>query len=167
MNLIEIFENKPFQDVGTFNSIFKKTPIIGYPANSSVEICELKNDDKRRIIINDSTELFLDITQKSYKTEEKKQKATKESLKKISIEKKTFSKIYKMLSPTQFVLYHAINSVGEIDSIGQLSDATGLERKTISINLSKMEKMGFIKKTLIKKGNYFFKIIIDKNKIID
>ena len=166
MNLIQIFESKPFQDVGTFNSIFVNTPLIGFSSNDTVEICELGKDNKRRILVNDSFEIFLDITQKKLK-EEKKQRIVKQSVKRISLEKKNFSKLYQILTPTQFVLYHAIESVGEIDSIGQLSEATRLERKTVSVNLNKMESMGFIKKTLVDKGNYFFKITIDKNKIID
>jgi hypothetical protein len=38
MTLIEQFENKPVQDVGTFNSIFKTTPLIGFKSNLPVYI---------------------------------------------------------------------------------------------------------------------------------
>ena len=38
MTLIEQFENKPVQDVGTFNSIFKTTPLIGFKSNLPVSI---------------------------------------------------------------------------------------------------------------------------------
>jgi hypothetical protein len=40
MNLIELFESKPFQDVGTFNSIFYTTPILGENYALEVEIGE-------------------------------------------------------------------------------------------------------------------------------
>jgi hypothetical protein len=48
MNLIEVFENMPKQDVKTFNKIFKSTPIeVGN--NPEVEILELNAADERRI----------------------------------------------------------------------------------------------------------------------
>lgn len=48
MNLIEVFENMPKQDVKTFNKVFKSTPIES-KLNLEVEILDLLSADERRI----------------------------------------------------------------------------------------------------------------------
>jgi hypothetical protein len=48
MNLIEVFESMPKQDVKTFNKIFKSTPIEN-KNNPEVQILDLLSADERRI----------------------------------------------------------------------------------------------------------------------
>lgn len=165
MSLIELFESKPFQDVGTFNSIFKKTPILGYSSNCSVEIGELFRD-KRKVIVGESDILLLDLTEKKVKVEPKKPKVKNNSIKRIALEKKDLPKIFTILTPTQFMIYEAIKSVGIVDSLSHLSEQIRLERKTISINLKKLEELGLVKKTMVNRGNYFCRISIDNSKNI-
>ena len=53
MTLIELFESKPVQDVSTFNSIFKTTPILGYNEKLLVEILEPAYEDSRFIQVGE------------------------------------------------------------------------------------------------------------------
>ncbi len=159
MNLIEIFENKPFQDVGTFNSIFKLTPILGYPSEVEVEIKELGKDNQRKIIVGNDV-IFMDITQKKMIKGARKT-VIKKSTQKIEIVEKEFPNIFRVLTPTQFMLYEAIRSVGEVDGIEQLSRATNIQRRTVTNNLKKLIQLGMVKKQIIRNGNFFCKITID------
>jgi DNA-binding transcriptional ArsR family regulator len=60
MNLIDLFESKPVQDVGTFNSIFKGSPILGHDYSKPVAIKELIPGVGRKLQVGD-LELFVEL----------------------------------------------------------------------------------------------------------
>lgn len=145
MNLIEKFENMPFQDVGTFNSIFKHSPILNFKSNEEVVIGELTADNRRKIYISDKV-LLMDLTQKKLLKEDlklKESKVKRVKVKKINIR---INPLLKILTPSQFVIYQAIKEAGEVFGIAELSRNIRLNVKSIYNNLDLMKKIGLIKK---------------------
>jgi hypothetical protein len=150
MNLIEKFENMPVQDVGTFNSIFKTTPIMGYDFSTEVQIYELKADNKRRIQVGNEV-VFIDLTQRKSIKEEKRvtfvrPRGKLNKSKKISRE---LPKVYKILKPTEFMIYSAIKEVGEVSGIEELSRKISITNKTIIANLPRLIQLGLVKKQYV------------------
>jgi hypothetical protein len=90
MSLIEKFENEARQDVKTFNSIFKSTPIDA-EGSLSVEICELVGSDERRIKVGNDTVNMCLIQRKRPKTPITK------NYRIVAFSKKTCSKCKKTL----------------------------------------------------------------------
>lgn len=142
LNLIEVFENKPFQDVGTFNSIFKQTPIVGFSFDTPVQIKELNQGDERKILVGDAT-IFLKIIQSKHKPKEK--------IKKIPILKKAFSEpskelpeIFRKLNPTEYMIYNALLILGKINSIEEFSKKINVSRRTISNAVKRLSDMKMI-----------------------
>jgi len=146
MDLIEKFENMPFQDVGTFNSIFKPTPILGFKFDEIVQIGNISHEDKRRITIGNSV-ILMNLTQKKLKTSTEAQQS-KKIPKFLKVETR-ISNLYKILSPSEFMIYSAIKEAGEFSGIGELSKHTSLTTKTISSKMPKLLELGLINKTSV------------------
>lgn len=148
ISLIEVFESSLIQDVQTFNIIFKKTPIVGFAPDTNVEIKDLHEGDKRRILVGDEV-IFLKIVQEAQKKRVPK-KVNLGILKKVSTPstKGFYSKlpdIFKKLSPHEFMVYQAINMLECIDGIEELSKQMALSRKTISSAVKKLTQLGVIR----------------------
>lgn len=166
MNLIEKFENMPFQDVGTFNSIFKNSPILGFDFSTEVEIGSLTTDNQRRVKVGDTT-IFLDLTQKSQK-EVKRAEKKERKLEKVQANVKTkLPVIYSALTPTEFMTYLAIKELGEVDGVYALSRTLPISTKTIYNCLPKLIKLGLISKKKVFDGEKSFTRLIDTRKLLD
>jgi hypothetical protein len=170
MNLIQLFESKPVQDVGTFNSIFKTTPILGFPFDEEVTIRGLVSDNRREIIVGEST-LYMDLTQrKSIKAEKKitfvKPKGElQKSIKKTS----EIPKLYKILKPVEFLIYSAIKEVGEVDGIEELARNISVTNKTIIANLPRLISLGLVKKQYVAcegRAGSFNKLTVDASVVL-
>jgi predicted transcriptional regulator len=166
MNLIEKFENMPFQDVGTFNSIFKNSPIIGFPFNLEVEIGNMTTDNQRRVKVGE-TVIFLDLTQKS-QVEVRKVSKKQSKLEKVAVSKlKALPAIYSMLTPTEFMTYLAIKELKEVNSITALARIIPMTTKTISACLVRLSTLGLIQKKKVSNGDRTFLKIVDTGKLLD
>lgn len=165
MNLIDKFENMPFQDVGTFNSIFVTTPLLGFEADEPVLIGALTSSNERKILVGNK-EVLIDLTQrKALKPEKRvtfvKPKGITERCTKSSL---NLPVVYKLLKPTEFMIYSAIKEAGEVDGIEELSRKISISNKTIIANLPRLIELGLIKKkyvTVIGKTGSFNKLTID------
>lgn len=162
MSLIEKFENMPFQDVGTFNSIFTGSPILGFPFDTPVEIKELAAGT-RRVIVGTET-LYLELLQKTKKVSEVKSSKVEEKSKFIKVNKKSLnlSRVYRMLKPTEFMIYSAIKDAQEVHGIEEFSRHVGLSNKTISNNLKRLVELKLIKaEYVVCENGSFTKLTID------
>jgi predicted DNA-binding transcriptional regulator len=151
VNLIEKFENSLDQTVKTFNSIFTKTPIMGYDLTEEVVICELNKDNKRKVLVGNDV-LFLDLTQKEIYIMQEKKAIVKKSSKKLNKSTKlsrNLPSIYRILKPTEFLIYSAIKEVGEVDGVEELSRQIGISNKSIIANLHRLVSLGLIKKEYV------------------
>jgi hypothetical protein len=146
MNLVEKFENMPFQDVGTFNSIFKTTPILGFKFDEIVQIGNVSHEDKRKVMVGDSV-ILMDLTQKKLNTSTETRQS-KKIPKFLKVETR-ISNLYKILSPSEFMIYSAIKEAGEFSGIGELSKHTSLTTKTISSRMPKLLELGLVNKTSV------------------
>jgi len=166
MNLIEKFENMPFQDVKTFNSIFKNSPITDFPFDLEVEIGHLTTDNQRKVKVGE-TILFLNLTQKILAGVRKVNKNNKK-LEKVNLTTlKTLPAIYSKLTPTEFMTYLAIKELKEVDSITALSRVIPMTTKTISTCLIKLSNLGLIQKKKVSNGDKTFLKIVDTGKLLD
>lgn len=165
MNLIEVFENKAFQDVGTFNAIFKTTPILGYPSNAEVEIKELTSGGERKILVNGEV-LYLDLTQKNIQEPVKRVRKV-QTLKTRKLERRQKSllpDIYRRLSASEFMIYCAIKELGEVHGIAELERNIALNRKTISQSLPRLISLKLVKTERANgNGDTFLRIMIDNS----
>jgi DNA-binding MarR family transcriptional regulator len=163
MNLIELFEKRPFQDVGTFNAIFKTTPLLGFPATMEVEIKELVRE-KRRIVVGE-TELLLDLTQKKLPSKAMlEQKGLSKKAKKLLAIKKEakLPDIYKTLKPSEFMIYSAVSELGSVDGITELAKHLSIDQRSIRNNLTRLEKLGLIKTTSVAcRSGEFLRLSVD------
>jgi hypothetical protein len=159
-SLIEIFENKLAQDVGTFNSIFKKTPILGYPADTKVEIHGLFPEDKRKIIVGDDT-LYMTIVQ----PKKKPKKPKKGRIRILPIAQPTNKKlpeIYRLLNPSQFMIYMAVQTMGAVDGIQELARQLSIESRTIRNNIKHLIKLKLIRtESVAVNGKSVLKLSVD------
>ena len=165
MNLIEVFEKKPFQDVGTFNAVFKTTPLLGFSSELEVEIKDLVNG-RRRLLVGEQ-EVFLDLTQTKLSrafAEKETMPVLKEAKKKLFVKKQGIQlpEILRKLSPSEFMIYHALKEMGEVNGILELSRNISLTSKSIYNNLPRLVKLGLVKTSNVNsdKGN-FLKISVD------
>lgn len=167
MNLINVFESKPFQDVGTFNAIFKATPILGYPSNAEVEIKELVTGKERRVLVNGDT-LYIDLTQKTPLSERTISRAKKKESKVRKIataQNKLLPDIYRRLSSAEFLIYHALKELGEAYGVSQLARNISLSRQTITACLPRLISLGFVKTEKVTfEGKTILRIVIDNTK---
>ena len=163
MSLIKKFEEMPFQDVGTFNSIFVNNPILNISSNEEVKIGELTNDNKRKVYVLDKV-LTLDLTNTKVKINKPTVRSQKPKRKRV--EKKTIklNPLMKKLTPSQFVIYHAINEAGEILGMAELSRNIRLTVKSIYVNLETLVKIGLVKKEQVASDRgALTKLTIDTN----
>ena len=164
MNLIEQFDNALDQNVRTFNNIFNHNPLEGFSENSIVEIGGIVPGGKRVIIIDNEIRILLDINLKEKKQLLKKKKINKKpNFPKIKKESIKLSRLYKILTPSQFMIYSAIRESKEISGIEELSRNIALTNKTILFNLKPLIKLGLVKKTpSVSKEGSFCKLTIDE-----
>lgn len=141
MNLIELFENKPFQNVGTFNSIFPASPILGVSSELEVEIKE-QTPMGRKILVGEET-IFIDL--QVYK-QRKLRVRTPYIKKTVTTKKKTLPSIYLELTPTEFMIYSALKELGSVSSQGELSRLINVTRRSIGGNLERLIKLGLVEK---------------------
>lgn len=161
MTLIDKFEAMPFQDVGTFNSIFKTTPIIGFCFSTQVEI-KGPVIGGRKILVGDS-ELVLNIPnhEKEIKSRTRRVSKKKRVLRTEKPVVKTLPSVFKELTPSQFMLYSALKLVGNTSNISALAAMMSLTRRTIAPSLKVLEAKGLVKTECINGG--VKKISVDKN----
>lgn len=155
MTLINEFENQQMQNVEAFNRIFKKTPLLGFNSDEPVEILEITKDSKRKIRVGTEL-LFIDLYPNQRKKIMRKRKAEKIIVKKEKIP--DLPDIYKMLSPIQFMVFHAIKEVKQVDGIEGLSTKINLNRKTIASGITKLVELNLVKKEYL---NGFFRMSIN------
>jgi len=165
MNLIAKFESMPFQDVGTFNSIFKNTPILGFPFSSQVEIRGIVAGERRNILVGDTT-VELDLTQgknaRDFQQPYVRRFENKVKPAKVVKVKPVLPIIYKQLTGTEFLIYSAVKELGEVHGITELSRHISLTTKSIYNNLPRLEKLGYVKteRAISESGDYT-KISVD------
>lgn len=144
MNLIEKFENKPFQNVGTFNSIFVRTPILNKDANTPVRIGRLESGDFRQVFVG-SELILLKLNQKQKPL--KKQVIKKQG--KLKIEKVSdrdnLPSIFKKLTPQQFMVYYAIKLKKVFYGTKELNEELNLCTRTISNCIKHLKKLNYVK----------------------
>ena len=137
MNLIDIFESKPFQDVGTFNSVFKTTPILGFDLGLEVEIGSLTSTGRRLLV--GGKEIILNLA-----VNKKEQVAAARIIQRSRFKKPTqsiaLSRFYKELSPSEFMLYSAIKELGVVYGVSQLSRLVNLTTKTCGKTLKSLQE---------------------------
>lgn len=169
MNLIEKFENKPFQDVGTFNAIFTKTPILGFDSNTPVEIKNIVAG-KRRVLVGNS-EIFLDLRMRSAPIAEikKTREGRKVKVRRVSEKKKLkLPDFYRMLKPSEFVVYSAIKEAKEIDGMEELSRVIGITNKTIAQTIKRLVKLKLVQTECVAgPSGSFTKIKIDTSSLLE
>lgn len=162
MNLIKIFEEMPFQNVKSFNQVFKTTPIVGFDSDEDVRIGEMTIGNERRVYVGDSV-LSMDLTQK--KSIRVKKKVVEKPVKKLEMVEKTSREIpsvYKILKPTEFMIYSAIKEVGQVDGIQELSRKISISNKTILANLKRLTDLGLVtSKRVTGKEGSFNKLTVD------
>lgn len=127
MNLIDIFESKPFQDVGTFNSVFKTTPILGFAPDLEVVIGSMTSTGRRLSVGGKEIILSLAVNKKEQQV---KAKVTSKSAFNKPKQTETLSSLYKELSPSEFMLYSAIKELGTVYGISQVSRLINLTSRT-------------------------------------
>lgn len=162
MNLIKIFEDMPVQNVKSFNQVFKTTPIVGFDSDEDVRVGEMTTGNERRIYVGDSV-MSMDLTQK--KSIRVKKKVVEKPIKKLEMVEKTsrdLPSIYKILKPTEFMIYLAIKEVGQVDGIEELSRKISISNKTILSNLKRLTDLGLVmSKRVTGKEGSFNKLTVD------
>ena len=141
MNLINLFESKPFQDVGTFNSVFKTTPILGFDSSLEVEIGNITSTGRRLLVGGKEITMSLEVN--------KKEQAVREKRKRISSFSKpnksgTLSRFYKELSPSEFMLYSALKELRVVYGVSQLSRLVNLTTKTCGKTLKSLQEKNLV-----------------------
>lgn len=162
MNLISKFENMPEQTVKTFNKLFKSTPIVGFNSNDEVRIGEVSTGNERKVYIGESV-LSIDLTQnKKVKSNKKIVKKSTKKLEKMVKKDLNLPSIYKILTPTEFMVYSAIREAGEVDGIEELSEQLSIINKTIYTNLKRLTALGLVKSRMVADNSgRFNKLTID------
>lgn len=155
MNLIDKFENMPVQDVGTFNSIFKHNPIMGFPFDAEVEICGIGKENTRVLKVNGEF-IQKDLTYKMPTRKIIKETKTN-NLEKVEFGTKKLPEIYSKLKPTEFMIYSAVRELGFVVGIIELSKQLNINNKTVLTNLPKLIKLGLVRKERVatNSGSYF------------
>ena len=143
MNLLDKFENMPVQDVGTFNSIFKHNPIMGFPFDAEVEICGIGKEDTRIIKVNGEI-LHKDLTYKEPVSRSKARIKRLSRLKKVSLQETKLPEVYGLLKPAEFMIYSAVKELGSVVGATELAKQLNLSQKTILTNLPKLIKLGLV-----------------------
>jgi DNA-binding MarR family transcriptional regulator len=142
MNLIDIFESKPFQDVGTFNSVFKTTPILGFAPDLEVVIGSMTSTGRRLSVGGKEIILSLAVNKKE---QQLRAKVTRKSAFNKPKQTDILSSIYKELSPSEFMLYSAIKELGTVYGISQVSRLINLTSKTCAKTLKTLQEKNLVK----------------------
>ena len=142
MNLIDIFESKPFQDVGTFNSVFKTTPILGFALDLEVVIGSMTPTGRRLSVGGKDITLSLAVNKKE---QQLRAKVTRKSAFNKPKQTETLSSLYKELSPSEFMLYSAIKELGVVYGISQVSRLINLTSKTCAKTLKTLQEKKLVK----------------------
>lgn len=100
MEQIKQFENMPVQNVGTFNKIFKSTPLLQVDENLPVTIGEVAPGDERVLYVGDVKLTMCIIQRKSHSKRRKKYNVVAFETKECTRcrESKDFSQFYKHAS---------------------------------------------------------------------
>jgi DNA-binding MarR family transcriptional regulator len=156
MSLIEKFENMLKQNVGTFNSIFTHTPIMGIPFDTDVEIRGVCPGGLRLVKVGDSV-MHLDLSAKKTAKKPQKEKVERRILSSIEVSSKKLPSLYRTLKPTEFMVYSAIKELGYIIGVTKLAEQLNLNSKTILTNLPRLVKLGLVtrEKVVTDKGNFY------------
>ena len=160
MTLIEKFENAPFQDVGTFNSIFPWNPILGFDSSAEVKIGKIVQDSERLVFVNEVA-LQLDLiapkkgayrprrvmspTKAKAKYEKEKQRKKKNLL-------FEFSTIFKELTFGEYYIYNALMEIGEVEILAVFAFSLGIDRKSMIKHMKNLTNKGYVEKTTVYKG---------------
>ena len=147
MNLINLFESKPFQDVGTFNSVFKTTPILGFDSSLEVEIGNITSTGRRLLVGGKEITMSLEVNKKEQAVREKRERISSFSKPNKS---GTLSRFYKELSPSEFMLYSALKELGVVYGVSQLSKLVNLTTTTCGKTLKSLQE----KKLVQVSGDY-------------
>ena len=142
MNLIDIFESKPFQDVGTFNSVFKTTPILGFALDLEVVIGSMTPTGRRLSVGGKDITLSLAVNKKE---QQLRARVTRKSAFNKPKQTETLSSLYKELSPSEFMLYSAIKELGTVYGISQVSRLINLTSKTCAKTLKTLQEKNLVK----------------------
>jgi hypothetical protein len=152
MNLIEKFENAPFQDVGTFNAIFPWTPILGFDASTEVKIGKIVTDSERLVFANE-VELRMDlIAPKKAAIKKIKPEVRKKTIKPTKGQPLELSAPFKELSFGEFFTYKALMEIGQITTLEAFSSIVGVDRKSMTSYMRNLIKKGYVEKTTVYKG---------------
>lgn len=172
MNLIEVFESKPFQDVGTFNAIFKDTPILGFPFTEEVRLKELVPGKGRRILVA-GQELFIELNA-AVKTPPKKERRVSEIARKSRSNRKQYEKragfdgklprIMKELTPSEFFAFTCIKKMGETTVAEICYELKITNYRTMHHHINALISKGYIKIVGKTSSGRVFSIDADKNK---
>ena len=145
MNLIDIFESKPFQDVGTFNSVFKITPILGFDVDLEVVI-GLMTPTGRKLTVG-GKEIILDLAVSKKDMQKVGVKKAVKSRFKQPVKSTVLSSLYKELSPSEFMLYCAIRELGTVFGVSHLSRNVNLSTKTCTKVLKELQNKKLVNVT--------------------
>ena len=137
MNLIDVFESKPFQDVGTFNSVFKTTPILGFDVDLEVVI-GLMTPTGRKLTVG-GKEIILNLAVNKKEMQKVEAKKAVRSRFKQPVKSIGLSSLYKELSPSEFMLYCAIKELGTVFGVSQVSKYVNLSTKTCTKVLKELQ----------------------------
>lgn len=140
MNLIDIFESKPFQDVGTFNSVFKTTPILGFAPDLEVVIGSMTSTGRRLSVGGKEIILSLAVNKK----QQAKAKLTRKSVFDKPEQTQALSSLYKELTPSEFMLYSAIRELGTVYGISLLSRLVNLTTKTCTRTVKSLQDKNLV-----------------------
>lgn len=153
MELINKFENMPFQDVGTFNSIFKATPLLGFKSNESVKIKSVV-PGKGRLILVGNSEVFMDLSNgEKTPPRDKRRVSTIQYLKrknrryyekKVGIEGK-LPQMFKELTPLEFFAFHCVKKMKETTVSEICSELRISNQRTMNNCLKSLVDRGYVK----------------------
>lgn len=152
MNLIDKFENAPFQDVGTFNAIFPWTPILGFESSAEVKIGKIVQDSERLVFANDVEFRLNLIAPKNAAVKKNKPEVRKKEGKSRKGESVTLSAPFKELSFGEFFTYKALMEIGQIATLETFSSIVGVDRKSMTSYMRNLIKKGYVEKTAVYKG---------------
>jgi hypothetical protein len=149
MNLIDLFESKKFQDVGTFNSIFKTSPILGRTSSAPVKICEVVPGNRRRVLVGEE-ELFLDLTQskasRSFLEEPEKVRVGRIKRELATKGEAKLPAEYRRLSPSEFMVFSALRELKSVDGATELSRHVSITQRTVYSSVESLVAKGFAPK---------------------
>lgn len=153
MELITKFENMPFQDVGTFNSIFKTTPLLGFKSDMAVKIKNIVPGKGRLILIGD-VEVFLDLSNgektppvdkpRISKIQYIKRKNRRYYEKKMGIDGK-LPLMFKELTPFEFFALHCVKKMKETTVSEICKELRITNQRTMNNCLKSLADKGYVK----------------------